>query len=167
MTEEKKSAEETLRKAREQQSKLDDALSLEQLREAAGADKVEAVDNEGRLLESTDPTARPKAALANLQKVMGEKAQEQRLQGLVSGKIKPPNDFVAYLVQKIQKTRTEFIAVQQNIRELSIRTQQMKERALVLQGENNTYLEDIKHWDKKIESPSDEDGENKQEESDA
>ena len=120
-----------------EETKKEEGATLHSLKNAMGADKVEAVDNEGRVLESTEEEA------------------TARLRDLVSGKVEPPNEFVAYLIQKMIQARTEYIAVASSIQETTTRLAQMKERVVSLQAENNKYLDDIKAWDRKLEGPTD------------
>lgn len=78
-----------------------------------------------------------------------EEANERILK-MIRGKIEPPNEFVAYCLEKLRESRAEYEALSANIRGAEQQLEAMKQRQLVVQGENNKYLEDIRNWDKEL-----------------
>jgi len=78
-----------------------------------------------------------------------EEANERILK-MIRGKIEPPNEFVAYCLEKLRESRAEYEALSSNIRNAEQQLEAMKQRQLVVQGETNKYLEDIRNWDKDL-----------------
>jgi len=122
------------------------ALSLEELGESLGADKVELVEND----EMADNQVLQQAA--QIQKRKQQQIQA-KLAELFSGKRQPPNEFVAYLLKQVGDNQAERTAVNANIQSLRKQLQIQENRALILQGEYETYLKDIQAWDKSLDKP--------------
>ena len=72
-----------------------------------------------------------------------------RLNDLIEGKVKPPNPFVGYMIQKFTEARAAHIALQNNIQQGEQQLTAMKAEAQKLQGVIQNYIEDIRAWDKK------------------
>lgn len=174
MTEEKRSAEETLRRAREQQQgKPDDAMGLEELRQATGAEKLEVLDKKGKVLETVEGPPE-ETEIERAMRLVKEKKQAEgsvidlppemlqhkaaqvqqqqqkqvsaRLGLLMDGKEKPKNEVVEYFLDRLRDGRQEFQVTQTNIQEVSNRLKQLQARALQIQGEQNKRVEDIVAW---------------------
>lgn len=92
-----------------------------------------------------------------LKKVADKKPEPQkpqpfneRLQDLIDGKVEPPNEMVRYLLEKVKATKKEHDELTQNLTNAKNAIVNMERRMLIVQGANNSYIEDIRTWDKKI-----------------
>ncbi|OGO08152.1 MAG: hypothetical protein A2Y61_00270 [Chloroflexi bacterium RBG_13_60_13] len=71
---------------------------------------------------------------------------DQRLSDLLSGKIEPANEFVAYLANRLKEGVQEDQLLQQNIQQINQRLAQLQRRSIQLQGEQHRYVQDIMAW---------------------
>jgi hypothetical protein len=78
------------------------------------------------------------------------KEGNERVAQLLSGEAESPNKFVTYLLEKLRKARTEFEDVSSRIQQGRQFLAALEKKQLVLQGEHNKYIEDIKAWDKQV-----------------
>lgn len=85
------------------------------------------------------------------QDVMIEKLE--RVQRLVAGKMEPPNEFCAYLVQQIQQASAEADNVQKNLQQHRETAAKLENRAKELRGVINKYIQDVQQWDKPAKLP--------------
>ena len=69
-----------------------------------------------------------------------------RLDRLVKGQEKPLNEFVEYMLDQFRANAVEYRTVQANIQELTRKLNQLNNRAIQLQGEQNKYVQDILAW---------------------
>jgi len=75
------------------------------------------------------------------------KESETRATGLINGEIKPPNALVAYLAQRIRQARQAHEQVTQQIQKLNAQLQMAQRRQAMLEGEHNSRIADLHHWD--------------------
>jgi hypothetical protein len=82
----------------------------------------------------------------------------ERLMKMLRGQVSPPNSFVAYMLDKVKESRAEYEAVSANVRNLEQQLEALRRRQLMLQGEHDKYIEDIRNWDKEVveEKPQEE-----------
>jgi hypothetical protein len=76
------------------------------------------------------------------------KEKNSRAAALVNGEIKPPNEMVSYLVQRIRATRREYEQVTQQIQQLNTQLQSLTQRQANLEGDHNSHVADLQFWDK-------------------
>lgn len=75
--------------------------------------------------------------------------QAERLQKMLSGRIVPPSDFVAYLIGQLRKVFQEQDQVNKQLQNFQAGVRQAENRARELHGMRQKYVEDIQAWDKK------------------
>lgn len=73
-----------------------------------------------------------------------------RLRALMSGEVEPPNEFVAYLISKARTCKKTFEGVQNDIQKVRKQLKQLEGEALRLEGQHNSYLQDIEAWDRAL-----------------
>jgi hypothetical protein len=76
---------------------------------------------------------------------------EKRIKDLIDGREPPPNPFVEYMLDKLRVSRKEFDELGKNVQQTRAALEAMEKRLLVVQGEHNKYLEDIRVWDRKLD----------------
>lgn len=104
-------------------------VSEDEFKKAAGADpdsEIEVISNE------------------EMAKIEAEK--NRRLGDLLSGKEKPANEFVSYLVEQLRAGNAEYRQVELTIQEINQRLGTLQKRAIQLQGEQGKYAKDILRW---------------------
>lgn len=105
-------------------------MNRQQRRAAAAADrKLKKVDN----AEEGSP-----------------QTQADRITDLIKGKVKPPNDVVKYLVEKLNANKDELDELVSSLNQARQAAASMEKRIIALQGAHNKYLEDIRNWDKRV-----------------
>lgn len=80
-----------------------------------------------------------------------QNSSDERISKMLAGVIEPPNRFVAYLLEKLKKARTEYEQLQAQITQGRQVLAELERRLLVVQGEHNKYVEDVRAWDKQID----------------
>lgn len=71
---------------------------------------------------------------------------DETVQAYLAGEQNPPNDTVAYLVDKYREARAEFEVTADTARKLEQQLTAAREHKLVLQGKVNSYAADLEHW---------------------
>lgn len=128
-------------------------MTLVDMQRKLGADKIEIVKNP----KITDP----KTILQQAAEIQKEKNQKLsgRIDGFLTGKIQPPNEFVRYMIEKLRMNIAESDMVQKGIRDLENQLVRHREKALLLQGERQSCAQDIDEWDREIVSGTEKVGE--------
>lgn len=125
------------KKAKKQVPEIRNGMNIMELQEAVkNAPRKSMVASENEVL-------------AEARKIQERKTKElnNRIRELLTKKVAPPNQFVAYLLGKLRDCRAEYEVLSMNIRNATQQLTTMKERLLALQGEHDKYLEDIQEWD--------------------
>ena len=92
-----------------------------------------------------------------------EEAKKERLQALMSGKEKAPNQFAEYIIQQLRDTISRGQKMGQRLSVLKAQVKQLEEEGLRLEGVADQYLNDLGRWDTPIsESQEGEQNENAQ-----
>lgn len=81
------------------------------------------------------------------QKTMSQEDQLERLNKMLSGKIKPPSDMVAYFVDQMRKISSESDLIRKNLQQHRDSVVQLEARGREMQGAQKKCVEDIRHWD--------------------
>jgi len=123
------------------QKELKDGMSLNQLGQALGADKIEMVPPSGNS-KAEDDILR--------QAIQIQRAKNEQLTELLTGKSKAPNEFVAYMLEQMKNLRAEGEALNANIDQAERQLRQMHERSHALQAAHNKYIQDIQEWDRPL-----------------
>jgi hypothetical protein len=83
-----------------------------------------------------------------------------RVEGLLTGKVVPPNDYVKYIVGQLQDVRKKADAASQRLASAKAAVQELETEVIRLGGVGNQYLADLVVWDRPeavaIEEPPEE-----------
>lgn len=102
-------------------AKKQDGKNLDELAEDLGADKIEVIQND-------------------------YKQRQQQIVDLLDGKVKPNNEFVAYMLQQMRETVSETKVTQENLAQVNQRAGQLQQRLIELRGIQNQMARDILSW---------------------
>lgn len=83
------------------------------------------------------------------------KESQTRTTGLINGEIKPPSSLIAYLVQRIRQARQAHEQVTQQIQQLNEQLSVAQRRQATLEGEHNSRVADLQHWDNAVGAEDD------------
>jgi len=123
------------------QKELKDGMSLNQLGQALGADKIEMVPPSGNG-KAEDDILRQATQI--------QRAKNEHLTELLTGKSKAPNKFIAYMLEQMKNLRAEGEALNANINQAERQLQQMHDRSHALQAAHDKYIQDIQQWDRPL-----------------
>ena len=123
------------------QKELKDGMSLNQLGQALGADKIEMVPPSGNG-KAEDDILRQATQI--------QRAKNEHLTELLTGKSKAPNKFIAYMLEQMKNLRAEGEALNANINQAERQLQQMHDRSHALQAAHDKYIQDIQEWDRPL-----------------
>ena len=121
-----------------------DGMSLNQLGQALGADKIEMVPPSGNG-KAEDDILRQATQI--------QRAKNEHLTELLTGKSKAPNEFIAYMLEQMKNLRAEGEALNANIDQAERQLRQMHERSHALQAAHDKYIQDIQQWDRPLGAP--------------
>ena len=130
------------------QKELKDSMSLNQLGQALGADKIEMAPPSGNGKAEDDILRQA----IQIQRAKNEHLTE-RMNKLLTGKSKAPNEFVAYLLNTFRDGQAEMESLRATMEQLEMQTRQVRERIMILRGEQKKCVQDIQQWDRPLGAP--------------
>jgi septal ring factor EnvC (AmiA/AmiB activator) len=78
------------------------------------------------------------------------KETNTRIAGLLNGEIKAPNEIVEYLVRQLRNNKRDHDQLQQQVQQVSTQLQALQTRMAGLEGEYNSRIADLQHWDREL-----------------
>jgi len=121
-------------------------MNRQQRRAVAAENRKTPRPKEVTLDEAREPEMSPE--------LLEEPGTDQRLEAMLTGKVNPPNQFAAYIVEKIRGVRIEREKLTFELENGKRLIASMERKLISLESSNNNYLDDLREWDVKEGMPA-------------